>query len=175
MNARWIAALVLAGRALSASSLSEQSMALALEHSFPSPALSYILLEAPSGRLICSRWNGSDVAVPVGSLVKPFTALAYGKTHGFVFPHSTCQGEQDHCWLPQGHGRISLADGIAHSCNAYFLGLAAEVNADVLAAVAQQFGLKPPEAKAPASAFIGVGDQWPGGAFDAQLLRTEEG
>jgi cell division protein FtsI/penicillin-binding protein 2 len=160
MNAALSIAVVLACGPVVASSLPEQSIALLLDRSFPEQRLSYLLLEAPTGRLICSRWNHADQAVPVGSLVKPFTALAYGRTHGFAFPEFTCKGAQDRCWLPPGHGRTGLAEAIAHSCNAYFLALAAEVNPDVLAGVAQEFGLKPPDPGADAPSWMGIGGQW---------------
>src|SRR5262249_15700908 len=126
MTAASSLAIALACGSLAAASLPEQSIALLLDRSFPAQRLSYIVLDAPSGRVICSRWNNADQAMPVGSLVKPFTALAYGRTHGFAFPEFTCKGAQNRCWLPQGHGRVGLADAIAHSCNAYFLALAAE-------------------------------------------------
>lgn len=160
MNTRCILAIALACGTLAASSLPEQSIALLLDRSFPEQNLSYILLDAVSGRLICSRWKESDQAVPVGSLVKPFTALAYGRTHGFPFPLYTCRGEQDRCWLPVGHGRIGLVEAIAHSCNAYFLSLANDLNPGVLGSVAQEFGLKPPTPGTNVAGLIGIGDQW---------------
>jgi cell division protein FtsI/penicillin-binding protein 2 len=153
-------ALALACGTLAASSLPEQSISLLLDRSFPEQRLSYLLLDAPTGRLICSRWNDAQQSVPVGSLVKPFTALAYGRTHGFVFPEFTCKGAQDRCWLPQGHGRIGLTEAIAHSCNAYFLALANEVNPDAIAGVAQEFGLKPPDSGADGASLMGLGGQW---------------
>jgi cell division protein FtsI/penicillin-binding protein 2 len=160
MIARFIGVLSLAAGALAAGSLPEQSISLLLDRSFPEPRLSYILLDATSGRLICSRWSDADQAVPVGSLVKPFTAIAYGRTHGFTFPKFECKGSQDRCWLPQGHGRIGLPAAIAHSCNAYFLALAAETNPDALTAVAQEFGLKPPETGADVPSLMGLGNRW---------------
>jgi len=160
MKLRLSAAIVIASGTLTAASLPEQSITLLLDRSFPELRLSYILLDAPTGRLICSRWNDADEAVPVGSLVKPFTALAYGTTHGFAFPQFTCKGAEDRCWLPQGHGRIGLPEAIAHSCNAYFLALAAAVNPDVLEGIAQEFGLKPPDAGADVPSLMGIGRHW---------------
>jgi len=160
MSAAYSVAIALACGTLAASSLPEQSIALLLDRSFPEQGLSYLLLDATTGRLICSRWNDAQQAVPVGSLVKPFTALAYVRTHGFVFPELTCKGAQDRCWLPQGHGRVGLAEAIAHSCNAYFLSLANEVNPDTIASVSQEFGLKPPDSTADAASLMGLGSQW---------------
>src|SRR5258708_9177431 len=105
--------------------LPEQSAAIVLQRGFPDPGVSYLLLDAASGRLICSRWDHPDEPIPVGSLVKPFTALAYGATRNFRFPAVICKGEQTRCWLPQGHGRMELKTALAHSCNAYFLEVAA--------------------------------------------------
>jgi len=153
-------AIALVCGTLAAGSLPEQSIALLLDRSFPGHRLSYILLDAPSGRLICSRWNNAGQAIPMGSLVKPFTAFAYGRTHGFSFPEFNCKGAQDRCWLPQGHGRVGLAEAIAYSCNAYFLALAATLSPDVLASVAQEFSLKPPDPGADAPSLMGIGAQW---------------
>src|SRR5258707_10932436 len=100
---------------LGASSLPEQSAGIALEHAFPDPQVSYLLTDHASSREICSRWIRPMDPVPVGSLVKPFTALAYVETHGFRFPVYACSGKAGHCWLPQGHGRMEINTAIAHS------------------------------------------------------------
>jgi cell division protein FtsI/penicillin-binding protein 2 len=59
--------------------------------------------------------------IPVGSLFKPFLALAYLNT-----PHpavkTICHGHPDQCWT--AHGTLMLPQAIAQSCNAYFLALA---------------------------------------------------
>ena len=161
MNYRAVIVLAAGLPLISAGSLPEQSAALVLERAFPDPDISYLLLDVARARLICSRWANPEQPVPVGSLVKPFTALAYGETHAFRFPESICQGEKDRCWLPAGHGALSLAGAIAHSCNAYFLRLAAQVKPEALAAVAERFGLTPPDRSADTPAFIGIGDDWP--------------
>jgi hypothetical protein len=145
---------------LGAASLPEQSVGLALEHAFPDPRVSYLLTDCTASREICSRWTHPMDPVPVGSLVKPFTALAYGETHGFQFPVYTCLGDAGHCWLPQGHGRMDIGTAIAHSCNAYFLELALDVKPETLAAVAQRFGIGAPEAEAGAATWIGLGAGW---------------
>ena len=160
MRAPCLISMAAACGTLLASSLPEQSIALLLDRACPEPAVSYLLLDAMSGRLICSRWKDSQDTAPVGSLVKPFTALAYGKTHGFAFPQYTCRGEPDHCWLARGHGRIGLVEAIAHSCNAYFLSLAANVASDALDSVAQAYGLPAPKGGAQSDTFIGLGDRW---------------
>src|SRR5579864_3071379 len=125
-------------------SLPEQSAAIVLERGFPDPAVSYLLMGSANGRVICSRWVHPEDPVPVGSLVKPFTALAYGETHAFRFPVLNCPGDAGHCWLPQGHGRMDISTAIAHSCNAYFLELASDVQPEAMASVTQRFGLSVP-------------------------------
>jgi len=139
-------------------SLREQSAALLLDHTFSDPAVSYLLLDAPTGRVICSRWAQVEDPAPVGSLVKPFTALAYGETHEFRFPVFNC--EAGPCWLPQGHGRMEIASAIAHSCNAYFLDLARDVSLEAIERVTRRFGLNAPDASSEAPALIGLGGIW---------------
>jgi hypothetical protein len=141
-------------------SLPEQSAAIVLERSFSDPAISYLLLDAPSGHVICSRWPHAGEPVPVGSLVKPFTALAYGATHNFQFPAVMCKGEESRCWLPQGHGSIELKTAIAHSCNAYFLELAADVPREALDSEARKFSLNSPELGSGPATLIGLGAMW---------------
>lgn len=140
-----------------AASLPEQTAALLLNRAFPDPGISYLLLDARTGRSIASRWTRPDEPAPVGSLVKPFTALAYAETHDFRFPSYTCNGDQ--CWLPQGHGRMDIVSAIAHSCNAYFLELAKDVDREALDSVARKFGLPLPIMTNP-PALIGLGGVW---------------
>jgi cell division protein FtsI/penicillin-binding protein 2 len=145
---------------LRSASLPDQSAAIILERGFPDPGISYLLLDATSGRVICSRWVHAAEPVPVGSLVKPFTALAYGATHNFEFPAVTCKGEESRCWLPQGHGRMELKTAIAHSCNAYFLELASGVQRESLDAVTQRFSLASPDLGSGPATLIGLGSMW---------------
>jgi hypothetical protein len=141
-------------------SLPQQSAAIVLEQEFRDSAVSYMLIEPGNGRVIGWRWEHPEDAVPVGSLVKPFTALAYGETHGFRFPVSMCLGEASRCWLPQGHGRMDISTAIAHSCNAYFLELASDVNPEALAAVTQRFGLAAPAPGDDPAVLIGLKGSW---------------
>jgi hypothetical protein len=143
-----------------AASLPEQSAGIAIDRAFRDPKLSYLLMDCARNREICSRWNHPMDPVRVGSLVKPFTALAYGATHGFRFPVFHCTGSAANCWLPQGHGRMEIASAIANSCNAYFLDLASHVSAQELAGVAERFGLNAPGPDANAGTLIGLGTGW---------------
>jgi hypothetical protein len=143
-----------------AASLPEQSAAIILERGFPNPGISYLLLDATCGRVLCSRWAQAGEPVPVGSLVKPFTALAYGATHNFQFPAIVCKGEESHCWLPQGHGHMELKTAIAHSCNAYFLEIAGGVQREALDAVTQRFSIRSPDLGSGPATLIGLGAMW---------------
>src|SRR5450755_3531991 len=145
---------------LRAASLPDQSAAILLDRAFPDPDVSFLLLDAPSGRIIASHWEHPEDPTPVGSLVKPFTALAYGETHDFRFPVSICQGDATECWLAQGHGRMEITTAIAHSCNSYFLDLAREVSPEALDAVALRFNLNPPEPWSLPPALIGLHGSW---------------
>jgi len=159
LTRREILSLV-AASPLAAASLREQTAAMALDGACPDQGVSYLLTEYGSGREIGSRWMHVMDPVPVGSLVKPFTALAYGETFGFQFPAYACMGAAGHCWLPQGHGRMELSSAIAHSCNAYFLKLAERVTPEALEGVVQRFGLSAPDAEVGAAALIGLGTGW---------------
>jgi hypothetical protein len=50
--------------------------------------------------------------VPVGSLVKPFIALACGQKHNFPYATDFCHGADDGCWLPRGHGQVDISAAI---------------------------------------------------------------
>jgi Penicillin binding protein transpeptidase domain len=143
---------------LGAASLPEQSAAIALDRAFPDPNVSYLLADCAANREICSRWTHSVAPVPIGSLVKPFTALAYAETHEFRDPSFTCSGAR--CWFPQGHGRMEISTAIAHSCNAYFMELARDVAPEPLSSVLQRFGLSAPDPGAEAATLIGLGGSW---------------
>lgn len=144
---------------LGAESLPNQSAGLALDRAFPDPRISYLVTECETGREICSRWARVLEPAPLGSLVKPFTALAFGESHDFQFPDFICLGEAAHCWLPQGHGRLGITAAIAHSCNAYLLELARDVSAESLARVTERFGIRAPGAADPGT-LIGLGTGW---------------
>jgi cell division protein FtsI/penicillin-binding protein 2 len=164
---------VVASIPLRPASLVDQSAGLVLDRVAPDPAVSYLLTEFATGREIAARWPHVDDPAPVGSLVKPFTALAFGETHEFHFPVSICRGEQDHCWLPQGHGCLDISSAIAYSCNAYFLELAREVNPEALIAVTERYGLAaPPPAVDPAT-FIGLGTSWQNSPFAVARAYSE--
>ncbi len=155
MNFLAVAAALAAG-----ATLYDQAVVRLLHERFENSRVSYLLLDAASGRVVDSNWSGADAPVPAGSLVKPFTALAYGRVHGFRFPEHICRGSSDGCWLPGGHGRVDIVRALANSCNAYFDALAAHVPFADMAAVAQRFSLAPPPEEAPPAAYVGRAGLW---------------
>jgi hypothetical protein len=111
-----------------------QSAAALLNRSFASQRIEYLLLDLHSGQTVAERWTHAEDPVPVGSLLKPFVALAYARLHPKrpaasldQFPAIRCRGKIDGCWRPGGHGSITLQRAVAESCNAYFLSLAREL------------------------------------------------
>jgi cell division protein FtsI/penicillin-binding protein 2 len=127
-------------------------LAAALAHAAD---FNYIIVDVRTRQIIKQDWPDSDKSISVGSLVKPFTALAFSGP----FPELTCNGAIDHCWLKKGHGRIAFRDALANSCNAYFLQLARDVDSHSLAVVAAKFGIPPPDLETP-EARIGLGRDW---------------
>jgi cell division protein FtsI/penicillin-binding protein 2 len=125
---------------------------------FPSRDVSYLLLSTSTGKTIAARWESADVPVPAGSLVKPFTAIAYAESHGFRFPVHICTAGT--CWLPQGHGELGIVRAVAHSCNSYFTNLGGLVDAGEVTAVARRFGLAGPGVQASAEELAGLHGAW---------------
>jgi cell division protein FtsI/penicillin-binding protein 2 len=141
-------------------SLFAQSAAEALAHDFPSRDTSFLLLDAQTGRVLASRWDQPDTPIPMGSLLKPFTALAYGQQHDFRYPGHTCRGTSTGCWLPRGHGDVDLTAAIAHSCNSYFRMLTATLTAADVTPTAARFGLDGPTPETFGPELAGLGSRW---------------
>jgi hypothetical protein len=143
-------------------SLRAQSIQAALSRRWPAaanPRLSWIVLDITSGEIMAQQGIDPDCAIPVGSLTKPFLALAYARTHT-SYPHFMCRGTQDRCWLPRGHGSLDLQQALAHSCNAYFRALAGEIDLATLASTAQSLNLPVPPADASPATLIGLDPGW---------------
>ena len=136
-----------------------------LDRNFPDPELTYIVMNVRTREVIASRWENADTAIPVGSLVKPFLALAFDG----AFPDFTCHGKEDRCWLDRGHGAIDFREALANSCNAYFLNLAGRVDAHALEVVASRYEIPPPGSTSAATR-IGLGEGWK--ISPAALLRA---
>jgi hypothetical protein len=141
-------------------SLFAQSAAEALNRDFPSRDISFLLLDASTGNVLASRWSHPDAPISMGSLFKPFTALAYGEQHEFQYPVHICRGAATGCWLPRGHGRMNLTSAIAQSCNSYFRMLTADLSSSDVAPAAVRFGLDPPPETAAGAQLAGLGNGW---------------
>lgn len=118
------------------------------------PEAEYLVVNVRTREVLASRWPDAQVPIPLGSLVKPFTALAF---HG-SFPEYECQGG-DTCWLKKGHGRLNFTQALADSCNSYFLQLAQHVDATDLRRIAAKYQLPAPALDTPETR-IGLGTGW---------------
>jgi cell division protein FtsI/penicillin-binding protein 2 len=125
------------GQALE-SDLHSQSAAAILARDFASPDLSFLLLDE-KGQVIAQRWPRPEKEAPVGSLIKPFLAVAYRQSHD-SFPVFHCHGKKT-CWLPRGHGVIGISRAISVSCNSYFHQLLAGAEPGFATSTLQSFGL----------------------------------
>lgn len=106
-------------------------------------ALSFLRWDAATDRIEQQGFTPESVAI--GSLAKPFVALAYARSHAFAYPKVRCR----RCWRPSGHGELAIEQAIAQSCNTYFDQLRAAIPASQLVAVAHDFGLTSVDQAAP--------------------------
>jgi len=142
------------------SSLFAQSAAQILDRDFTRSDVAFLLIDARTGALLASRWQDPQKSIAMGSLVKPFTALAYAEQHQFRYPTHICRGTRSGCWLPGGHGNIEITSAISGSCNSYFRMLTANMKGDDVAPVARRFGLEEPGAELAGPALCGIGNLW---------------
>jgi len=117
-----------------------------------------LIIEASTGRVVRTDFVPGH-REPVGSLVKVFTALAYGAKRLYTFPNANCKGSSTGCWYAKGHGTVDLVAATARSCNSYFLALAQEVEKQDIALVASSYRIAPPTVDSP-EARIGLGRGW---------------
>ncbi|MBV9145641.1 MAG: hypothetical protein JO065_06970 [Acidobacteria bacterium] len=141
-----------------ASDLPTTNISILWARNVASPDLSYILLDLQNHSWAARNWERSGSAVPVGSLVKPFLAIAYARSHRYKFPEHTCLPRT--CWLPRGHGRVGIVQAVALSCNSYFLKLGTGVEAREVRDVAREYGLRGPPTTANAKALTGQSGVW---------------
>jgi hypothetical protein len=141
-------------------SLFAQSAIQVLDHEFANDDISYLLLDAKSGEILASHWENPEKPIPLGSLVKPFTALAYGAENHFQFPVHVCRGEKSGCWQQGPHGKLDIVSAISHSCNSYFRVLAANVSGQQMASTAESFGLNAPASDLSGPPLMGLGTEW---------------
>lgn len=154
---------LLAGRASDStvtSSLFTQSAVEKLSQDFTSDDISYLLLDACTGAVLASRWSEAERPIPLGSLVKPFTALAYAQSHGYRYPVYTCHGAASRCWRARPHGQLNIVSALADSCNSYFLEVASQLSGADMHNLALEFGLDSPGDSLTGSALMGLGDDW---------------
>jgi hypothetical protein len=121
--------------------------------------ISCVLSQTGGREVIYSRWPDFGRPIPLGSLVKPFTALAYAESHGGQFPRIECTPGSS-CWLPPGHGAVGIEQAIAFSCNTYFRSLSEQLHHHNLTPVTARFGLAAPPLSAPSDAYFGLGEAW---------------
>jgi cell division protein FtsI/penicillin-binding protein 2 len=141
-------------------SLFAQSAAQLLQREFQNKEVSFLLLDARTGTVMASRWDHPEQPIPLGSLIKPFIALAYGEEHQFRYPAHVCKGESGGCWLPRGHGEIDIAAAVANSCNSYFRMLTANMTSADVVPFATRFGFEAPGPELSGPDLIGVGNRW---------------
>lgn len=142
------------------SSLFSQSAGEALNRNFPDRDISFLLLDARTGEVLASRWENPETPIPLGSLAKPFTALAYGQQHDFRYPSHTCRGIGTGCWRPGGHGDVDLTAAIAYSCNSYFRMLTSNLTGADVSDTASRFGLEVPDRETSGAELAGIGPRW---------------
>lgn len=141
-------------------SLFAQSAGQILQREFSGKEVSFLLLDVQTGALLASRWDDADQPIPLGSLVKPFTAVAYGEEHQFHYPTHICRGDAGGCWRPRGHGEIGIASAIANSCNSYFRMLTTGMTSADVVPSATRLGLDPPPPELSGADLIGAGNRW---------------
>lgn len=137
-----------------------QSAIQILNREFQDARISYLLFDARAQVLLSSRWEDPSRPIPLGSLVKPFTALAYAQAHDFQYPRHICRGAASGCWQLHPHGELDIVSAIAVSCNSYFRALAANLSGEQLASIANSFGLESPNPELSGDSLMGLGEQW---------------
>ena len=140
--------------------LFSQSAIRILDSEFRDPRISYLLFDARTQVLLSSRWEDAARPIALGSLVKPFTALAYAETHNFEYPTHVCKGEASGCWQAHPHGELGIVLAIAVSCNSYFRALAAGLKGEQLLSTANTFGFDAPNPELTGDSLMGLGEQW---------------
>ena len=70
-------------------------LTLALAAALSGADANYIVVDVRTRQVVKQDWPDAEKPIPVGSLVKPFMALA---ARG-PFPEFVCNGAIDRCWL----------------------------------------------------------------------------
>jgi hypothetical protein len=142
------------------SALFLQSAGATLEREFATRDLSFLLLDARTGNVAASHWEDPGKRIPLGSLVKPFTALAYAEAHDSEYPLHVCKGKASGCWQSRPHGELDITSAIAFSCNSYFRALTAHLTGEDMLPVTKRFDLDAPDADLTGPALMGLGVRW---------------
>ncbi len=153
--------LALLASSAKGANIQPQTAQAVLDSKFPQLPLSFLLLDAHSGAVLAERWPDAATPVPIGSLIKPFTAMAWHATSR-AFPVVDCHGKRDACWRPHGHGRMSLQTAITQSCNAYFVALGRDLTVSQANLVLSAYHLPPVNASDKAMALAGLSPSWQG-------------
>lgn len=89
-----------------------------------------LLLDPRDGRLLAVEGPAPARAMPLGSLVKPFSLMALAGTRGLPLrrvrhcpPSSPETSPYRGCWYRPGHGLLDFDGALAHSCNHWFMSL----------------------------------------------------
>lgn len=142
-------------------SLFDQSAARILKSDFANENISFLLLDARSGALIASQWQDANQPIPLGSLIKPFAALAYAQHHQYRYPVYICHGKVSGCWQTPPHGRLNISQALGYSCNSYFRKLTSTLTGEQMQDVAAEFGLERPDPRLTGTSLMGLGEEWP--------------
>ena len=143
--------------------LPDDSIAPILKRNFDS-----FLIATADGHITSRSWPDADIPVPIGSLIKPFTSLAYAKQFGSPFPKVNCDGTT--CWRSSGHGLLDFPHAMAVSCNTYFRSLADRLNPSDLAVLLDSFGIPAKPAMLTRDARLGIGSDL--GIAPSTLLKS---
>ncbi len=133
--------------------LPDDSIAPILKRNFDS-----FLIATIDGKITSRSWPDAEMPVPIGSLIKPFTALAYAKQFGAPFPKVSCDGST--CWRSSGHGMLDFPHAMAVSCNTYFRRLADPLNPSEFANILNSFGVPATSQVLSRDARMGIGNDF---------------
>ena len=140
--------------------------------------MNQLLYSIAARRILRAEWPEMAAPVSPGSIVKPFTALAYAEAHQYFYPDHFCRGAADRCWWGRGHGKTGIRDAVAHSCNHYFRQLARALPPHVAPGLLARFGITVPEADPDTQIGLGVGWRIPpealAGAYAELLSRPAD-
>jgi len=146
------------------------SLQAAAERAVGKESACVIAIHPATGRILAlvNEEMACRKAYPPGSILKLLTAFA-GLDEGIVTPETTVECRNFHksgtetliCSLPGGHGKVSLEDAIAHSCNVYFYTLGERLGPERLLKHFRSFGLGKrfggyPHNQAPGSMPVGL-------------------